>query len=289
MGIDVHGLNFLRYASRKQPLGKIATIGRQAMAISPFSLARIMGAPVSISPNSFCEEFLTKYLAATMVEPFDFSGYEGATYVVDMNGPIQPPREYDTVIDFGCVEHIYNAPQALKNISMLCAAGGQIIHVLPANNFCGHGFWQFSPEVFFSLYCDENGYRDTEVFLADLKKSDRWFEVTKPSGGKRAQVTSSCPLYVMCRTRKSALVSHARVQQSDYLVAWADASKDKIHPGGAYAALKKMIGKNPFLNVFLGSVYRSLMKTAGRLQNPTALSNRNQHLKRRDVHKLLAN
>lgn len=289
MGIDVHGLNFLRYASRKQPLGKIATIGRQAMAISPFSLARIMGARVSISPNSFCEEFLTKYLAATMVESFDFSGYEGATYVVDMNTSIQPPREYDTVIDFGCVEHIYNAPQALKNISMLCAAGGQIIHVLPANNFCGHGFWQFSPEVFFSLYCDENGYRDTEVFLADLKKPDRWFEVTKPSGGKRAQVTSSCPLYVMCRTRKSALVSHDRVQQSDYLVAWADASKDKIHPGGAYAALRKMIGKNPFLNVFLGSVYRSLVKTAGRLQNPTALSNRNQHLKRRDVHKLLAN
>jgi hypothetical protein len=287
MGIDVHGLNFLRYASRKQPLEKVATIGRQALAISPISLARIMGS--RISSDLFCEEFLVKHLGATVVESFDFSHYEGATYIVDMNEPIQPPREYDTVVDFGCVEHIYNAPQALKNISMLCAAGGQIIHVLPANNFCGHGFWQFSPEVFFSLYCEGNGYHDTEVFLADLKKSKRWFEVIKPSGGKRAQVTSRCPLYVMCRTRKTSMASRDCVQQSDYLVAWDNASKAKPHSGGAFDAVRKIISKSSFLNVVLTSVYRSFREIANGVRNPTTLSSRNRHLKKREVSKLLAN
>lgn len=289
MGIDVHGLNFLRYALRKQPLQKVATIGRQALAISPISLARIMRSHISASSNLFCEEFLIDHLGATVVESFDFSKYEGATYVVDMNEPIQPPREYDTVIDFGCVEHIYNAPQALKNISLLCAAGGQIIHVLPANNFCGHGFWQFSPEVFFSLYCERNGYHDTEVFLADLKKSSRWFEVIKPSGGKRAQVTSCRSLYVMCRTKKLGQVSHDCVQQSDYLVAWDSGSVTEVLSGGAFAALKKIIGKSSFLNILLTSVYRLVRETVNGLRNPTTLSNRNRHLKKREVRKLLAN
>jgi hypothetical protein len=289
MGIDIHGLNFLRYASKKQQLERVATIGRQALAISPFWLARVMGTAVSAESNLFCEDFLIKHLGASIVESFDFSAYEGATHVVDMNMPIHAPREYNTVIDFGCIEHIFNAPQALKNISVLCAAGGQIIHVLPANNFCGHGFWQFSPEVFFSLYSHENGYRDTEVFLADLKKCDRWFEVIKPSGGRRAQVTSSRPLYVMCRTRKSGLVSHDSVQQSDYLVAWDNASMDEKLPAGTYGAIKQIISKSPLLRVFLVSLYRSFRKTADGLRNPTTLSNRNPHLKKRDVLRLLEN
>ena len=44
-------------------------------------------------------------------------------------------------------------PGAIK----LTKIGGMIIHALPANNFCGHGFWQFSPELFYELYSPENG------------------------------------------------------------------------------------------------------------------------------------
>jgi len=66
------------------------------------------------------------------------------------------------------MEHVFNASQGLKNVTRLCAPGGQIIHSLPANNFCNHGFWQFSPELFFSLYSDKNGYSETEIFLADV-------------------------------------------------------------------------------------------------------------------------
>jgi hypothetical protein len=37
---------------------------------------------------------------------------------------------------------------ALENVQAI-SGGGEIIHVLPANNLCCHGFWQFWPELFF--------------------------------------------------------------------------------------------------------------------------------------------
>jgi hypothetical protein len=80
--------------------------------------------------------------------------HEKATHVVDMNKPLAIEERYDTVIDAGTIEHIYNAPQALANVSAMCAHQGQILHIGPANIFCGHGFWQFSPELFFSLYSE---------------------------------------------------------------------------------------------------------------------------------------
>src|ERR1035441_3166291 len=99
----------------------------------------------------------------------------------------------------------------------MCASGGQILHVLPANNFCGHGFWQFSPELFFSMYSEVNGYRGTQVFIADLSNEYCWYEVRRPHNGERANVTSSTPLYNLVRTQKTSFFSHENIQQSDYV------------------------------------------------------------------------
>src|SRR5258708_37485432 len=97
--------------------------------------------------------------------------------MVDVGKPLVSDEEYETIIDCGTAEHIFEVSQVLRNLSGLCASGGQIVHVLPANNFCGHGFWQFSPELFFSLYSAASGYGETEVFLADLRDPGEWFEV----------------------------------------------------------------------------------------------------------------
>jgi len=182
MGIDIHGLNFLRYAAKKKALGRVATIGRQSLIVP------------SVQPGGgFCEEFLAKQFSARVVDSYDYSDYEGATHIVDMNRPLVTAEEYDTVVDCGTTEHIFNVSQALRNVSTLAARGAQIIHVLPANNFCGHGFWQFSPELFFSLYSEGNGFTETEVFLADLENNRAWFAVKQPTDGERALVISRSP------------------------------------------------------------------------------------------------
>ena len=220
MGIDNHALNFLKFARRKQALGRVATIGRQEIHVPEDKLKSALNLKGNTKYGHYCEELLIEHFAATVVESFDNSDYEHATYIADMNKPLAVQNRYDTVIDFGTLEHIYNIPQALRNVSELCSAGGQILHVLPANNFCGHGFWQVSPELFFTLYSEANGYQETEVFLADLANEQFWYQVREPRDGARANVTSSTLLYALVRTRRTKVFSHDDVQQSDYVFAW---------------------------------------------------------------------
>jgi hypothetical protein len=241
LGIDTHGLNFVHYASRKKPLGRVATIGRQSLAV-PALYAKY---------GCFCEGFLMGHFGATQVDSYDNSDYEGATHIADLNKPLMPANQYDTVLDLGTTEHIYNIPQVFENISLLCVEGGQILHVSPANNFCGHGFWQFSPVLFFSLYSERNGYSDTEVFLADLNRIRHWFEVLPPSHGARAQTTSTSPLYVLCRTVKRRTTAHNDIQQSDYVHAWTNKPK-AADQNGIRRSLKALLKKSPVL-------YRTLL------------------------------
>lgn len=278
MGIDTHAEKFIAYAARKKALGRVATIGRQGLLV-PRLVAEF---------GHHCEQFLIKRFHAQLVDSYDYSDYEGATNVVDLNKMLEPQKQYDTVIDCGCSEHVYNVSQALKNISLLCADGGQILHVLPANNFCGHGFWQFSPELFFSLYSAANGYTETEVFLADLRNHRVWYQVEQPSDGKRAEVTSKHPLYVMCRTVRSSNFSHEDVQQSDYLVAWESNETGQGSTQESAGALKQAIKRNYWLYRLTLSVRSRLSQFTSRIGNTTNLSHRNRYLKPRYVSELLA-
>jgi len=129
-------------------------------------------------------------------------------------------------------------------------AGGQILHVLPANNFCGHGFWQFSPELFFSLYSAENGYAETTVLLAELPSSRSWYEVQMPHDGLRVNVRSTAALYVLVRTKRTSdPFSHAQVQQSDYVRAWSDTAPAKTFEPTLAMKLKGAIVASPLAPV----------------------------------------
>ena len=221
MGIDYHALRFLHYAFRKKPFGAVATIGRQGLRVPPWRVRRAIGLREMVDHGDYCEPLLLGHFGAESVDSYDNSDYEAATCIWDMNQPIVPTRQYDTVIDAGSLEHVFNIPQALRNVSALARPGAQILHILPANGFCGHGFWQFSPELFFSLYCEANGYGETEVFLAEVADETCWYRVRQPDPGKRVDVADSKALYVLVRSRLLRPFSHASVQQSDYAHRWS--------------------------------------------------------------------
>jgi hypothetical protein len=94
MGIDVHALNFIRYAEKQQPLGSVATIGRQGLHISKAKLRSIFPSARNYGP--YCEELLIDLLGATKVESFDNSDYEQATHIADMNLPIECASDLST-------------------------------------------------------------------------------------------------------------------------------------------------------------------------------------------------
>ena len=288
MGIDIHAVNFLRYVTKKRKLGRVATIGRQSLLVPRRELAKVLGVSwKDTNLGLYSEELLKKHFGATAVDSYDYSDYEGATHVVDLGRPMVPEQQYDTIIDCGTTEHVFDVPQVLRNLSSLCASGGQIIHVLPANNFCGHGFWQFSPELFFSLYSDASGYRGTEVFLADLRDKNQWFEVEQPKNGRRAEVTSSSPLYVMCMTTKLGEVFPDNIQQSDYVHHWDRFSNTPKLQSGLVFTLKTVIKGRPSLHRFIVRTRGFAGRVLGLITNPTSLSDRNRHLRKFNVSDLL--
>ena len=220
MGIDIHALNFLRYCAKRQKLGRTVTLGRQRLHLSERNLAAIVPRGRSDRYGPYCEALLLDYFGALTVDSIDNSGYEGATIIADLNQPIPALGTFDTIIDGGSTEHIFDIAQAYRNIGKLAEVGAQVVHVVPANQFCGHGFWQMSPEVFFSLYSVENGFSDTNVFVADLDDESNWYEVGRPEAGKRIEIASRSPLYLLVRTIKSREATKQIVQQSDYAFAW---------------------------------------------------------------------
>ena len=225
MGIDVHLFNFLRYAKKFGKFNKTLTLGRQSIHVNHDYVLKKIEDSYGYESEEYCEALLLRSFGSTSVDSLDNSKYENATMISDLNLPLQKEftNSFDTIIDGGCIEHIFNVPTALLNIAKMIRVGGQIIHALPANNFCGHGFWQFSPELFFSLYSNVNGFKDTEIFLADLSDDTKWLKVSAPKNGDRVNFLSANPIYVLVRTISTRSIDEfTNIQQSDYIKSWQD-------------------------------------------------------------------
>lgn len=95
--------------------------------------------------------FISQYLHATNVDEIDASPYEGASIIHDMNYPIpgEYHQQYDFLYDGGTTEHIFDIRQVFANINDLVKPGGCVAVTVPANNHLGHGFYQFSPELYY--------------------------------------------------------------------------------------------------------------------------------------------
>jgi hypothetical protein len=240
MGIHPHTLMLLKYASKRMPLGRVATMGRQEMFTPPAKLRGILGPQAKLDHGRFCEEFLKTEFGVIGVDSFDYSAYEGATHIFDFNQPVVHDTTYDTILNGGFLEHIFNVPQALQNMSELCAVGGQILHVLPANNLCGHGFFQFAPELFLSLYSEQNGFAETQVFLADVANEKEWFEACGARKGEFIVVVSSAPVWLLVRTHKTRAAPRQTIQQPYYEHAWSGAPPVERPGSWAQRATKRM-------------------------------------------------
>lgn len=279
MGLDFHGFTALVMTSSKKPLGKTVTLGRQGIHGIQQSVVEVLGkGAASNVSETYCERLLVEHLGASEVDSIDITDYEGATFTHDMNTQIPEDLAgiYDTVVDLGTLEHIFDIRQALENVSQLCKPEGQILHVLPSDNFSGHGFWQFSPELFFSLYSLENGYRNTEVFLADLSDSTVWYKVLPLENGQRGRLHTDSPTYVIARTVKFNQALHRpTVNQADYEMAWGNrlspnvnqplSRGPEISPNGIIRKLVNSLRKYWLVEVALIAPYRAFLNRRTRL------------------------
>jgi len=176
----------------------------------------------SILEQEFSEN-LFKALGAHTVDSLDASDYEGANIIQDLNKPIRDSLKlmYSVVVDFGSLEHIFNVPMALKNCIDMVELEGWYIYCGPCNNLMGHGFYQFSPELFFN-FLSHNGFVEIEVFIC-LYDEPIFFKVTDPRlyGGRIELVNDEAVQICVLAKKASHFEEVVYPIQSDYeRLAW---------------------------------------------------------------------
>jgi SAM-dependent methyltransferase len=179
-------------------------------------------------------------LGAERLETMDASAFEGASITHDLNQPVPPELKgkFDAVIDAGTLEHVFDVPTALRGCLEMVKPGGHFVSFAPANNYFGHGFYQFSPELFFRVLSPANGFRLEWMVAVEYGPRRRWFEVSDPEAIKsRVVLINHFPVLLFLYAKKVASVEllTASPLQSDYVAMWADTT---LHPDKVTASAK---------------------------------------------------
>src|SRR5207249_7181017 len=180
--------------------------------------------------SRYAEPFF-EALGAEKVDSMDASSFEKASIVHDLNVPVpgELKTRFDVVCDGGTIEHVINFPVVIRNCMEMVKVDGHLILGSPANNLFVHGFYQFSPELWFRLLSPQHGFEVRRMVAVEYGPRARWFEVTDPAAVKdRVTMTNCYPILLMVLARKNneAPFFAEFPQQSDYVPRWQGAGDE---------------------------------------------------------------
>lgn len=112
--------------------------------------------PAGFKYASLSELLLTQGRSVVSLDLFD----SRADLRYDMNLPVPESehRKYGTLIDIGCLEHLFDTAQCLENCMRMLRGGGQYLLVTPVNGYYGHGLHVFNPQGLIDCFAD-NGFK----------------------------------------------------------------------------------------------------------------------------------
>jgi len=249
MGLDIKAIRFLLgEKARGIQFGKTLTLGRQSVYLNQQERAEVSKIiNIELFSSGFADEFLA-YLAGIPSLSMDASAYEGAQILHDMNIPVEEKyhNSFDTIIDGGTLEHVFNVPVAIKNCMEMLKLGGSLILMTPWHNFSGHGFYQFSPELFYSTFSEANGFELERMLIA---AEGNWYSVKNPSIiNKRVEIRTSeeILLFITARKKSKTEIFKNWPQQSDYVSAWKSDLNSSLQK--SQSSIFKTLSENNFLN-----------------------------------------
>jgi len=237
MGLDSNVCRLLLLAKRRGAVfTDTLTLGRLALRLNLRMTRRIFNEfkvpadnyrlrKIFSDPLGFSEPFFHA-LGARHVDSVDATDYEGASVLQDMNLglPENCEQKYDAVVDGGTLEHVFNFPAALKSSMNAVRLSGCFFVATQCNNAMGHGFYQFSPEMYFRVFSAENGFALENMFIAEGSFGMvPWYNVKDPQQiGRRVELVNDVQTYLLVIARRTKIVPIFRVwpQQSDYAAAW---------------------------------------------------------------------
>lgn len=275
MGIDVPAFEFLLKANQEfGDFGSTLVLGRQRfLVLTDMDKARFAEVleryRSDISLEDVLDLHVDRLVAALGGKPYqvmDNSAYEGAEVIHDLNEPLPDHLRgrFDTVIDIGTLEHVFNIGIAMKSMAEAVRVGGQFLCLNVANNHLGHGFWQFSPEVFFRTFSPSHGY---EPRLAELYYQGGFHALRDPqSAGERLPIKTPGYTYITFGARRTAdqpIFAKGWPVQADYVAAWtlflarsAEAEGDIDKAEAILRDALRDAADNPFYMIALATLLR---------------------------------
>ena len=169
MGAEI--IKFLRTAKMNGIQGKsIAMIGKQALNANPNLLLSAVSAMGLTYDKRLAAKITTDYrvdsyeffkmFGFSEVHAVDYSDYEGADFIFDLNSRDAFPEElkgaFDYVINGGTIEHVFDIAAAMTNITQMVKPGGIVMHISPSEMWPNHGFYSISPTCFTDFYATNN-------------------------------------------------------------------------------------------------------------------------------------
>jgi hypothetical protein len=233
MGIDVTSIDYLMQ-HKDRVKGRVLQLGRQGMhtirddeyfygliTFRKYDSETDYNVIYQSVPHS---DAFFHYLGAEVVESIDYSAFEQATYIHDLNDPVPQELEnkFDFIFDGGTIEHIFDVKMTMQNIKKMLKVGGTFMSVNMCNGHVGHGFYQFSPELYRTVFSKENGFNILSMKIVEIHPLPKFHDVPEPTPGNRQVYTSgSTPLYICATVEKFADLDPKRnMQQSDYIAQW---------------------------------------------------------------------
>ena len=164
MGVDyVLFDRLVELSTRFQPRGRTLMLGRHKFEIQTAfadlyeeTLQRhgLAGRRFDYLQDDGYSETLMEKLGFGPIETLDFSDYEGAQILHDLNR--LPPEEledqFDFIFDGGTIEHVFHVPNALESVFRMLKPGGRFVSANGFNGWPGHGMYQFNPELVWTFW-----------------------------------------------------------------------------------------------------------------------------------------
>ena len=280
MGIDKAATSLFYELRETIPFtGRAVQLGRQDTYVTPQQLRLIaakFGFKTNIKDNQEIDDLvLFKELGFSEISSIDGNDYEDADIIHDFNLPI--PNElrnsFDMVFDGGTLEHVFDIRQSLENMCSLLRPNGLAIHLSPSHNHVDHGFYMFSPTLFYDYYT-ENGFRilKSELFEYEPDRDPcEWVFYDYPHPGSINHLGhggwGEKVLMTWFVAQKTQYSVYGKIpQQSGYKEVWArhdqppniSSTPTASENRGYIRGLKNIVKKHQFLYKFAKYIYHTV-------------------------------
>lgn len=234
-------------------MGRVLTVGRQGLYAPEGFLREVMrtwgggaGSARASLPTYFDE--LLRACGAKQVSSLDASNYEGADVLHDLNKPCPDDlrESFDTIVDAGTLEHVFQVITALGTLMSMVKVGGKLVLFdMPTNNLSGHGFYQLSPIFFSETLAPAYGFRLETLLVGEDKPYATLREIPSStlSSGQRIEIVGTKPCFLYAVATKIAPFPgfDKPAMQPDYQVRWDDGPEAPPPPPSPSVLLRRRL------------------------------------------------